>query len=99
MSAYARKRHAKRGVMLLTAAGLMFVLLAFVGLAFDVGYLQWQRRRAQNAADGGAMDGAWAKVNSQDVLVKGRDGSAKNLFTNGVNGVTVDINNPPLYGS
>jgi len=34
---------------------MMFVLLAFVGLAFDVGYLQWQRRRAQSAADGAQL--------------------------------------------
>ena len=44
------EKNNKRGVVILTAVGMMFVLLAFVGLAFDVGYLQWSRRRAQTAS-------------------------------------------------
>ena len=43
------ERSGRRGVVLLIAAGMMFVLFAFMGLALDVGYLQWSRRRAQTA--------------------------------------------------
>lgn len=93
------KLSSKRGVILLTAAGLMFGLLAFVGLAFDVGYLQWSRRRAQTAADAGALAGAWAKQLSGAVVAEGQSGSAVNGFTHGQNGITVTINNPPTAGS
>jgi hypothetical protein len=88
-----------RGVVLIAAAGLVFVLLAFVGLAFDVGYLQWQRRRAQSAADGGAMAGAWARVSGQGIEAKGRQGSSMNGFTHATDGITVTINNPPTSGA
>jgi hypothetical protein len=96
MSTY---RDRRSGVILLTAAGMIFVLLAFVGLAFDVGYMQWQRRRAQNAADGAAMDAAWAMVAGGSPTAKGQAGAALNGFTDGVDGITVTINNPPLQGS
>src|SRR5260370_7647345 len=89
----------KRGVVLLTAVGMMFVLLAFVGLAFDVGYLQWSRRRAQTAADAAAVAGAWAVVQGDTVTTSGRNGSADNGFKDSTNGVTVTINKPPTGGS
>src|SRR5260370_35742337 len=93
------QRRGKRGVILLIAAGLMFVLLAFVGLAFDVGYLQWSRRRAQTAADAAALAGAWAVVQGDAVTTSGQNGSADNGFKDSMNGVTVTINKPPSGGS
>jgi len=93
------RRRGKRGVILLIAAGLMFVLLAFVGLAFDVGYLQWSRRRAQTAADAAAMAGAWAVQMSGSMVTEGRASSALNGFTNGSDNTTVTINNPPVTGT
>src|SRR5437016_5258783 len=93
------RQSGKRGVILLTAAGLMFVLLAFMGLAFDVGYVQWQRRRAQIAADAAAMSGAWAKKTGASITTKGQQASAMNSFTDSVNGVTVTLNNPPTQGA
>jgi hypothetical protein len=92
-------RRGERGVILLIATGIIFVLLAFLGLAFDVGYLQWSRRRAQTAADAGALDGAWAKAAGGSVTAKGQDGAAMNGFTDGQNGVTVTINSPPTLGA
>src|SRR6266478_5456671 len=89
----------KRGVVLLAAAGMMFVLLAFVGLAFDVGYLQWSRRRAQTAADAAAVAAAWAVVQGDPVTTSGQNSSADNGFKDSANGVTVTINRPPSGGS
>src|SRR2546426_7648629 len=66
----------KRGVVILTAVGMMFVLLAFVGLAFDVGYLQWSRRRAKTAADAAEVAAAWAVVQGDPVTPSGQSGFA-----------------------
>src|SRR5438876_4619844 len=93
------RRGGESGFLLLVAAGLMFVLLAFVGMAFDVGYLQWSRRRAQTAADAAALAGAWAVQSGGPGTTEGKYSSKINGFEDGVNGVTVTINNPPLSGS
>src|SRR5207248_8220628 len=74
------QQRGRRGVILITAAGMMFVLMAFVGLAFDVGFMQWSRRRAQTAADAGALAGAWALQLGGVVTTDGKDGSAVNGF-------------------
>src|SRR5262249_5628091 len=87
-------RHGRRGGILILAAGLMFVLLAFVGLAFDVGFLQWGRRRAQTAADAAAISGAWAIHNGGSATNDGKTASKVNGFEDGVDHVTVTINNP-----
>src|SRR5262245_66537090 len=75
------ERSGKRGIVVLAAAGLIFVLLAFLGLAFDAGYLQWARRRAQTAADAAAIAGAWAAVQGDNVNTQGLNGAADNGFT------------------
>jgi len=92
------ERHGRRAVILVIAAGMMFVLLAFVGLAFDVGYLQWSRRRAQTSADAAALGGAWAVQLGGSMTTEAKAASATNGFTDGQSGVTVTINNPPLSG-
>src|SRR5262245_64354971 len=93
------ERSGKRGIVVLAAAGLIFVLLAFLGLAFDVGYLQWCRRRAQTAADAAAIAGAWAVQMGESVVTEGKNGSSMNGFTDAQNAVTVTINYPPSSGS
>jgi hypothetical protein len=93
------RQSGRRGVVLITAVGMIFVLMAFVGLAFDVGFMQWSRRRAQTAADAGAVAGAWGLQLGSSVTTEGKSGAAVNGFTDGTNGVTVTINNPPAAGS
>src|SRR5882724_2811531 len=93
------ERRSQRGVVILMTVGFLFVLLGFLGLAFDVGFLQWQRRRAQTAADAAAMGGAWAKALGGLVTDKGRASATMNGFTYGSNAVTVTINNPPTLGA
>src|SRR5260370_27992285 len=93
------QRRDRRGVILIAVTGMLFVLLAFAGLAFDVGYMQWSRRRAQTAADAAAVSGAWAVQLGSPVTAQGKAASAVNGFTDGTSGVTVTINNPPSGGS
>ncbi len=50
--------HRQDGQALLQVALFMVVLLGFVALAVDAGYIYGERRRMQNAADAGALAGA-----------------------------------------
>src|SRR5436190_16343723 len=89
----------KRGVVILTAVGMMFVLLAFVGLAFDVGYMQWSRRRAQTAADAAALAAAWTFSSGGAWTTDGKNASKVNGFEDTKNNVTVTLNKPPVSGN
>jgi Putative Flp pilus-assembly TadE/G-like len=78
----------------------MVGLLAFTGMAIDVGYLQWTRVRIQDAADAAAQAALIeAKNNTGNQVTAGRANAALNGYTNGQNGVTVTINQPPTVGS
>jgi Flp pilus assembly protein TadG len=90
----------ERGFAALAYALMILVILAFTGLAVDVGYLQWQRRLMQSATDAAAM-GALREleIGNSDLTAAGQNDAALNGFTNGQNGTTVTINNPPGSGS
>ena len=93
-------RRSERGFVGVAAALTIVGLLAFSGLAIDVGYMQWERRKLQNAADAAAM-GAVRELqqgNLTNLASAGRNDAALNGFTNGVNNTVVTINNPPTYG-
>ena len=75
----------------------MVGLLAFMALAADVGYLRYEKRQLQTAADAAAIAGA-DELHYGDVTSAANADSAANGFTNGSNGVTVTVNNPPLSG-
>src|SRR5438046_5562135 len=90
----------RRGYVLITMAAGMVGLLGFAGLVVDVGYMEYYKRKAQTAADAGAQGGV-AEIN------QGRPNTvnqavtadvATNGFTDGVNGASVVVNNPPLSG-
>jgi len=51
----------EKGQTLIMVALAMMALLAFLALAIDVGQVYAERRRMQNAADAGALAGAWEK--------------------------------------
>ena len=48
----------RRGTVLVLSAVLIAILVAFVALAVDVGYIMYVRNQLQNAADAGALAGA-----------------------------------------
>jgi hypothetical protein len=93
-----RKRN--RGFIGITAALVITGMLAFTGLAFDVGYLQWYRMRAQSAADAAAMGGLRELElgHNTTIISAGQNDASLNGFSDGVSNTTVSVNNPPLSG-
>ena len=94
------KRH-NQGQIVVSAALLLTVLVSFMGLAVDVGYMVDYRRRMTAAADGAAAAAAWEVkrngVNSRFISAA-QQAAAANGFQQGTNGVTVTVNRPPLSG-
>lgn len=101
-----RLKKSQRGFTIVLSALMMFVILGFTGLAVGAGYLQWQRRLMQSAADAAAM-GTLREVElgrtnagpEYNLTLAARNDAAMNGFTNGANGVTVTLHNPPVSGA
>src|SRR5437762_2396180 len=53
-----RMLQTRRGGALVYTAIVIFVLIAFVGLAIDWGYMTWTAQKLQNGADAAALAGA-----------------------------------------
>jgi len=92
----------ERGYVFVATTVFATVLLAFLGLATDVGYLQWQKTRAQTAADAAAA-GAGLQLlqgaTDASIVSEGRNDAGLNGFANGASNTTVTVNHPPLQGS
>ncbi len=90
----------QRGSVAVVASVSMVGLIGFTGLSVDVGYMQWERTRLQAAADAAAQAALFeVKNNTGNQVQAGQNDASLNGFTTGQNGVTVSINQPPLYGS
>ncbi len=90
------------GQTLVLVALCMTLLLAFMGLAIDVGLLFRARRNVQTAADAAAIAAALDyKYNNSTTSAKtaGKAASSANGVTDGTNGATVSINIPPTLGA
>jgi Flp pilus assembly protein TadG len=85
------------GQALLLMAFSMVVLCGFVGLGIDIGYLRYMQRQMQAATDSAALAGA-AELGYGDVTSAAEADAATNGFTDGENGTTITVNNPPLSG-
>ena len=91
--------HAREaGQSLAWVALMLVVLLGFVGLAIDGGIIYAERRRMQNAADAGALAGAWeicfgtaANAQSRGTAYAVQNGSAAGLTATTVSGGRVDV--------
>jgi hypothetical protein len=90
-------RRGERGQILLLILVALIAILGCVAISADIGELQFKRNQMQTAADSAAMAGA-EELNYGDVIAAGKADAATNGFTNGQNGVTVTINNPPQSG-
>ena len=88
----------ERGQTVIMAALCMPLLLGFVGLAVDAGMMFRAQREMQTAADSAAVAGA-AELNFGDVKAAAKADAATNGVTDGANGATVTVNNPPLSGA
>jgi hypothetical protein len=101
MTARRQKTRHRRGFVLLVIAASLSVLIAMAGLAIDLGFLEYYKRRAQVAADAAAMGGAreLQANGSANAVTAARNDAALNAFTNGTNGATVTVNMPPSTGA
>ncbi|HYZ86124.1 MAG TPA: pilus assembly protein TadG-related protein [Bryobacteraceae bacterium] len=96
-----RSRTKQRGVILILLAMMITVLLGFLGLAIDVGFMMWMRRRAQTAADAAAITAVLELKRNSTISVARSEALADaglNGFTTGTANTTVTVNNPPLSG-
>jgi len=101
VQAISQSRNGTRGFVGITTALIITGMLAFTGLAFDVGYIEWSRMNVQSAADAAAM-GALRELelgNTNTIATAGQNDAALNGYTNGVGNTMVAINSPPLSGS
>jgi hypothetical protein len=92
------KRNREAGQALVAAALSLTVLLLAAGLAIDMGYLRYQERRMQAAADSAAIAGAAELAYGGSYAAAAQADSASNGFTHNVNSVTVTPNRPPSTG-
>ena len=91
----------QRGQVLPIVALSLTVLFGFAAFAVDAGYLQYQQRRQQTAADGAAIAGAWQLLDGQTStqITSAAQASAKtNGFTHDGTTVIVTVNRPPATG-
>jgi hypothetical protein len=99
------ERHLQRGQVLPLIALCLAVLLGFAGFAVDIGYLQYELRQQQTAADAAAIGGARELISTgcpdtgSTATTASKDDSSRNGFTDGTNGVIVTPHNPPATGA
>jgi hypothetical protein len=93
-----KRQQRESGQALVAATFGLVVLLGAAGLAVDLGYLRYQRRLQQSAADSAAIAGA-AESASGNATTAAREDSSLNGFTNGVNHVTVNVNPAFAFGT
>jgi Putative Flp pilus-assembly TadE/G-like len=90
------RRKGELGQAIVAVALALVVLLGMLGLGIDFGYLRYMKRQMQTASDAAAVAGS-GELDYGDVTSAAQAVAAKNGFTNGTNGVTVAVNNPPSY--
>lgn len=75
----------------------LVTIMGMIAVVADFSFMQNQRNMMQTAADSAAMAGA-EELNYGDQVAAGQADAASNGYSNGQNGVTVAINNPPTTG-
>ncbi len=89
------------GQAVVLIAIVFLAMLMVVGLAVDAGQLYSARRTMQEAADAGSYAGAVVRYQNGSVAqarAAAVADTARNGYTNGVNGFTVVVNVPPTSG-
>jgi hypothetical protein len=91
---------AQSGQTVVLVTMILTVLLACVSVASDFGLFENDRRKMQNAADSAAMAGEQEvnAGNADQAVSAAKNDAALNSYTDGVGGITVTVNNPPLSG-
>ncbi len=91
------------GYVMITFAASTAVLCGFLGLALDLGYLEYRKRRMQSAADSAALSAAQeyrrgGTLANGRLMAAARQDAGVNGFTDGQDGVVVTLNSPPATG-
>ena len=94
---------ADEGQALVLGALALVVLVLMAGLGVDVGFLRYQKLQMQKAADAGAIAAASALITygpggQGEITAAAQNDTSANGFTNGKNGISVKVNNPPQSG-
>jgi uncharacterized membrane protein len=93
------KSGGRRGQIIPLVAVFLTMLLGAAALAVDVGYLRYQQRIEQTAADSAAVAGATElQYGDTAFATAARTDSAANGFTNNGGTIVVTVNNPPATG-
>ena len=90
-----------RGSIAIQVGLAMIAIIGMVSLGIEGGFLLLKHREMQSAADGAAMSGASAIGFGYpaDFRMEARAVASASGFTNGVDGIVVTVNSPPLRGS
>ncbi len=83
-------------VMVLICVALI-AIVGMIAVVADFSFMQDQRNMMQTAADSAAMAGA-EELKYGDQVAAGKADAASNGYTDGQNGITVAVNNPPSTG-
>ena len=97
-----RDQGSRKGIFLVIGAVMLGLLFAFLGMAFDLGWLYHQRRWMQAAADAGSFYGGQAirrGDTSAEIETEAKRGSTENGFADGVEGAVVRADHPPTTGN
>jgi Flp pilus assembly protein TadG len=86
-----------RGQTMVITALALTSMLGMAAFSVDVGVMFQAKRTLQTAADAGAIAGA-SEFNYSDVTAAAKAATAQNGITDGSNGVTITVNNPPSSG-
>ena len=94
-------RNDSRGVLIVITALLFPVLLAFLGLALDVGMIYDVKRRQQNAANAAAIGGAYEilRCSADEVSSAALDDAKRNGFDVDGSATTVAVTYPYTRGA
>jgi Flp pilus assembly protein TadG len=92
---------ARSGSVAIQIGIAMTVVLGMAGLGVEITYLLYKHRQMQAAADTAAFGGATAKAVGYpaDFTVEAKALAANGGYVDGVNSVTVTVNNPPAAGN
>lgn len=93
------RRMQQRGQVLPIVALQLVVLFGAAALALDIGYLRYEQRLQQSAADSAAIAGAWQLVNGQSPSGAAQNAAGKNGFTPDGTSIIVTATSPPASGA
>ena len=98
------RRRGESGQVLPLIAVCLTAIMGFAGMSVDVGYFEYHQRQEQSAADAAALGAAQQLAyagcpSSSSAKTAAYNDIASNGYTNGANGVTVSVSNPPATPS